>query len=90
MSCIKSIQRGTGNSSTTSFTINKVNPDKCIVIISALVGSTSILYKTADNSYAPGYYTDTYGGVLLSSISSTTLSFSGVRVGFSWQLMEFA
>ena len=93
MSCIKSIQRGIGDADTTSFIINKVNPDKCLVLIDGIVTSSASSYQ----AYIPGlavnqtnYYASVYGGATLASIEATTLAFSNVKNAFSWQVIEFA
>ena len=86
MSCIKSIQRGTGNSSTTSFTINEVDPEKCVVLINPITTTTGAsVYGSWASTYA-----QVNGGAVLSSITATNLTFSNVRNTFGWQLIEFA
>ena len=93
MSCIKSIQRGTGDTSTTSFTINEVNPEKCVVIIDPIVTTSASLYNVYTcgmASISPAFYWgNTNGGATLSSITATTLTFSNVKNTFGWQLIEF-
>ena len=96
MSCIKSIQRGIGNASTTSFTINKVDPDKCIVLIDGIVTSkpygSVILGENYEgqSTYITGTYSIVKGGATIETVTETTLTFSNVQNEFSWQIIEFS
>lgn len=92
MTCIKSIQRGTGNASTTNFTINEVNPEKCVVIINPIITTSMQLNTNYELSYYGycGPWGNSYGGATLSSITATELSFTNVKNTFGWQLIEFA
>ena len=88
MSCIKSIQRGIGNTSTTSFTINEVNPDKCIVLIDGVVSTDVIAYSIPQHSTS-NYYGKARGGATVSSLDPTVLTMSNIQNTFSWQVIEF-
>lgn len=81
---VKSVQFGTGKIAdgnyteikTANITINTVNPQKCIVLIYTSVSSGY------DKSYGMGCYVE--------SLTSNQLTIKvGVRMTYSWQVIEF-
>ena len=94
MSCIKSVQRGTGTvavNGSVEIAISEVNPDKCLCFVSG--------NGTVGNTYSYGRCAvlPRLGGINSTSIIILT-GYTNVKwssdytdsVNFSWQLIEFA
>ena len=91
MSCIKSIQRGTGSGNAT-ITISEIDIDKSVVLVTGGKGYYSDFVKS-DESTTPYGYLKGSTTLIIANASTHYRDLSGnmlsIDVPYAWQVIEF-